>query len=171
MREPIFDDTMQKWGWFSVLCKECSIDYDLRDVSNKTDVPPSRLTPRLVSFDCPKGHHCESIKFWNDQNFRESCETNPELLKRMREEQTPEERVIGLCHSACIWAEVQFCGVRDGSCYFEVWDDEWNGDDSECPHAILSVPLEGASVPGWPMSMDQSAMEELIGIIHLTYPE
>ena len=34
--------------------------------------------------------------------------------------ETPEDRLIRLCHVACTWAEVKFCGVRDGVCYFEV---------------------------------------------------
>jgi len=38
MKEPIFHDTIQKWGWVSVLCKECGLDYDVRDVSNEKTV-------------------------------------------------------------------------------------------------------------------------------------
>jgi hypothetical protein len=129
IKEPIFHDTIQKWGWVSVLCKECSIDYDVRDVSNEKTVPPTHWPfLRQVSFDCPKGHHCEAIKLWNDHNFLKSCGialdkerklTRDELLANCLSDETPEGRVQRLAFSACVTAEVEFCGVKDGLCYFE----------------------------------------------------
>ena len=119
-QEPILLDG--KLGGVTVLCKECRLDYDLRDVSNPITVPPTSWPfLRQLSFDCPKGHHCESIEMWNEHNFLRSCGIAPEQpVKKTREELeancfgggTPEERQRRLCLSACVTAEVQFCGIR-----------------------------------------------------------
>ncbi len=136
----------------SVLCKECGIDYDVRDVRNEKDVPPTHWPfLRQVSFDCPKGHHCKAIKLWNDHNFLKSCGialdkerklTRDELLENCLSDKTPEERESGLAHCACLNCDVIYRGVRDGLCYFDVY----YGAGGEChsgPKITLSVPTEG----------------------------
>jgi hypothetical protein len=72
--------------------------------------------------------------------------------------ETPEDRLIRLCHIACTWAEVKFCGVRDGLCYFEVsYDsDSDDSDDLDRPHAILSIRVPGEGLTG------ETAVEQLI---------
>jgi hypothetical protein len=66
------------------------------------------------------------------------------IIPEVKKELTPEEHLIRLCHVACIWAEVKFCGVRDGLCYFEWWSDSDDSDDSgdtDRLPALLSVPV------------------------------
>lgn len=80
--------------------------------------------------------------------------------------ETPEDRLIRLCHTACTWAEVKFCGVRKGLCYFEVWYDsdgdmdehlDNDSDDSDDrQREILSVSVPAAGLTG------QSAVEQMI---------
>lgn len=73
--------------------------------------------------------------------------------------ETPEDRLIRFCDVACLWAEVRFCGVRDGLCYFEWWydseSDESNLDDRDPDESddsdakrptLLSVPIEGLNM-------------------------
>ena len=54
-KEPVLLDG--KLGWIRVFCKECKIDYDIREVNNETTHPAALHVAR---FDCPKGHHCEA---------------------------------------------------------------------------------------------------------------
>jgi hypothetical protein len=51
--------------WIAVVCRECGVDYDVRDVLNETIHTDSLL---VVSFDCPKGHHCEASRFWKSHH-------------------------------------------------------------------------------------------------------
>jgi len=69
--------------------------------------------------------------------------------------ETPEDRLIRLCHVACTWAEVKFCGVRDGVCYFESWYGS-DSDDTDRPTALLSVPVPVEGLTG------QAAVEQMI---------
>ncbi len=59
-------------GWIRVFCKECNIDYDIREVDNETTHPAALHVAR---FDCPKGHHCEARRLWNsfDDDFLKAC--------------------------------------------------------------------------------------------------
>jgi hypothetical protein len=75
--------------------------------------------------------------------------------------ETPEDRLIRLCHTACTWAEVKFCGVRDGLCYFE-WcydsdsDDSDDSNDTDRPAVLLSVPVPVEGLTG------EAAVEQMI---------
>lgn len=73
--------------------------------------------------------------------------------------ETPEDRLIRFCHVACLWAEVRFCGVNDGVCYFEWWydadSDESNSDDGDTDESddpdtkrptLLSVSIGGLNM-------------------------
>ena len=61
-----------KLGWIRVLCEECDIDYDIREVDNETTHPAAFHVAR---FDCPKGHHCEARRVWHsyDDDFLKAC--------------------------------------------------------------------------------------------------
>jgi hypothetical protein len=66
-----------KLGWIRVFCKECGIDYDIREVDNETTHPHASHVAR---FDCPKGHHCEARRVWNSQAAQlEREETQKEI--------------------------------------------------------------------------------------------
>src|SRR5947209_7220242 len=69
-KEPILFNG--KLGWIRVLCKECGIYYDIREVDNETTHPTALHVAR---FDCPKGHHCEARRVWNsyDDDFLKAC--------------------------------------------------------------------------------------------------
>jgi CheY-like chemotaxis protein len=69
-KEPILFNG--KLGWIRVFCKECNIDYDIREVDNETTHPAAMHVAR---FDCPKGHHCEARRVWNsyDDDFLKAC--------------------------------------------------------------------------------------------------
>jgi CheY-like chemotaxis protein len=69
-KEPILFNG--KLGWIRVFCKECNIDYDIREVDNETTHPTAAHVAR---FDCPKGHHCEARRVWNsyDDDFLKAC--------------------------------------------------------------------------------------------------
>ena len=75
--------------------------------------------------------------------------------------ETPEDRLIRLCHVACTLAEVKFCGVRKGLCYFE-WlydsdsDDSDDSGDTDDPSTLLSVPVPVEGLTG------QAAVEQMI---------
>jgi hypothetical protein len=51
----------------------------------------------------------------------------------------PEQRECRLAMCACLNADMIFCGVRDGLCYFEVY---FTG-DSDGPKAVLFLPTDG----------------------------
>jgi hypothetical protein len=53
--------------------------------------------------------------------------------------ETSEQRESRLAMCACLNADMIFCGVKDGRCYFEVYFT----DDPDGPSAILSLPTEG----------------------------
>jgi len=59
-------------GWIRVFCKQCNIDYDIREVDNETTHPAALHVAR---FDCPQGHHCEARRLWNsyDDDFLKGC--------------------------------------------------------------------------------------------------
>jgi hypothetical protein len=69
-KEPILFNG--KLGWIRVFCRECAIDYDIREVDNEITHPAALHVAR---FDCPKGHHCEARRLWNsyDDNFLKTC--------------------------------------------------------------------------------------------------
>jgi hypothetical protein len=48
-KEPILFNG--KLGWIRVFCKQCNIDYDIREVDNETTHPTAAHVAR---FDCPK---------------------------------------------------------------------------------------------------------------------
>jgi hypothetical protein len=54
-------------------------------------------------------------------------------------DETPEQRENRLAFAACMNADVEFRGVRDGLCYFEVYFT----DDPDGPRAVLSIPTDG----------------------------
>ena len=54
-------------------------------------------------------------------------------------DETPEQRESRLAMSACLNADVIFCGVRDSLCYFEVYFT----DDFDGPGVVLSLPTDG----------------------------
>jgi hypothetical protein len=53
--------------------------------------------------------------------------------------ETPEQRECRLAMCACLNADMIFCGVKDGRCYFEVYFT----DDPDGPRAVLSFPTDG----------------------------
>lgn len=53
--------------------------------------------------------------------------------------ETREQRESRLAFAACMNADVEFRGVRDGLCYFEVY----LTDDPDGPRVILSLPTDG----------------------------
>ena len=53
--------------------------------------------------------------------------------------ETPEQRECRLTMCTCLNADMIFCGVKDGRCYFEVYFT----DDPEGPRAVLSLPTDG----------------------------
>jgi CheY-like chemotaxis protein len=77
-----------KLGWIRVFCKECNIDYDIREVDNETTHPAAGHVAR---FDCPKGHHCEARRVWNsyDDDFLKASGIK-----------APEERQVGQARPA-----------------------------------------------------------------------
>ena len=54
-------------------------------------------------------------------------------------DETPQQWESRLAMSACMNADVEFRGVRDGLCYFEVYFT----DDADGPRAVLSLPTDG----------------------------
>ena len=140
-KEPILFNG--KLGWIRVFCEECDRDYDIREVENETTHPHAH---HVAEFDCPKGHHCEARRVWHsyDDEFLKACgiacqsERTYEEAKQHHGE-TPELRESRLALAACLNADMIFCGVRDGRCYFEVYFT----DDPDGPKAILSLPTDG----------------------------
>jgi hypothetical protein len=55
-----------------VRCDTCGVDYDLRDVTNEAQHPAAN---HVMTFDCPKGHHCEGRRVWHnfDDEFLKAC--------------------------------------------------------------------------------------------------
>lgn len=67
--------------------------------------------------------------------------------------ETSEDRLVRLSRIACKWADVEFCGIRDGLRYLDVRGSDW--DASDRPPAILSVPIPSQGLTG------RSAVEQL----------
>jgi hypothetical protein len=63
-KKPIVLDGKQ--GWIRVHCKECGVDYDIREILNETTHPHA---VHVARFDCPKGHHCEARRVFIPMTF------------------------------------------------------------------------------------------------------
>jgi hypothetical protein len=141
-------------------CDTCGIAYDVREVSDEIQHPHAL---HVMAFTCPKGHREENRRLWRESQEHEKselarliAEVGADLEKREKE-----KRQRHFCLTACIWAEVKFCGVRDGLCYFEVWydsdsDGSDDSDDTDHPPTLLSVPVPVEGFAG------QAAVEQMI---------
>ena len=65
--------------------------------------------------------------------------SNGGLMANIWTDETPEQRESRLAMCACMNADVAFCGVRDGLCYFEVYFT----DNLDGPGVVLSLPADG----------------------------
>jgi hypothetical protein len=139
-KEPILFNG--KLGWIRVYCKECDIDYDIREIDNETTHPAALHVAR---FDCPKGHYCEARRVWSsyDDGFLKACGIEgqrQDTYKKTRSRYaTTEQATARTCLACCLNADVTYCGVRGDLCYFEVRF----MDDPDGPKAILSLPTDG----------------------------
>ncbi|MGA7294607.1 MAG: hypothetical protein WBW85_18890 [Terriglobales bacterium] len=137
----------------AVRCDTCGVDYDVRDVTNEAQHPAAN---HVITFDCPNGHHCEARRVWHsyDDEFLRACgievqregtfeghkeHPGDEALSNCFQSETPEDRERRLALAACLNADMIFCGVRDGLCYFEVYFT----DEPDGPKAVLSLPTDG----------------------------
>ena len=77
-----FAELFANCAGLGVFCHQCfkGCEYDIREVRNVIAAPQTEWPfLELVAFDCPKGHHCQSILLSSDALFLQACGIAPQF--------------------------------------------------------------------------------------------